>query len=244
MVGGPPEFRGSWSSPTPIGDLPQEGVNVGGEGACGPLRQPQRGPGVQALPPDRLQRRVDRKAPEAHLPVRADVGVDPSAGVAPNAGFAVRSHRCSGALTFVLRTPSTTQPLPCKNRSNPLSTSMPRNIQHPVRPRYPRIVFARASNATGQGEHQQTRFRRTWAGFRGNRHRCLAGPDRYGGCLNPCKVPFWTNSTCPSLQRQSAGFAPVARSLSVTSRPFRPCQARRSNFPIKRSASLRRTVLS
>ena len=40
-----------------------------------------------------LQRRVDRKALEAQLPAAADIGLDPTAGVTPNAGFTVRSHR-------------------------------------------------------------------------------------------------------------------------------------------------------
>ena len=53
--------------------------------------------GVQAPPPTRLQRRVDWKAPEAQLPVGADVGVDPAAGVAPNAGFTVRFHQLPGS---------------------------------------------------------------------------------------------------------------------------------------------------
>ena len=50
--------------PRPISDLPQEGVDVGGQGARGSLRQPQRGPSVQAPAPYGLQQRVDRKAPE------------------------------------------------------------------------------------------------------------------------------------------------------------------------------------
>ena len=35
--------------PWPVGDPPQEGVDVGGEGGCWPLRQPQRGPSVEAV---------------------------------------------------------------------------------------------------------------------------------------------------------------------------------------------------
>lgn len=81
--------------PRPIGDLAQEQVVVGGQGGRGSLRHPQRGLHVQAPPSNGCQRRADRKAPEAQLVGRADVGLDPSAGVTQNTGSTVRSHRRS-----------------------------------------------------------------------------------------------------------------------------------------------------
>ena len=82
--------------PCSISDLSQEGLDVGGRIVAGSLRQPQRDPSVEAPPPNGLQRRVDRKAPEAQQPASANVGLDPAAFVTPNTGFTVRSHRLPG----------------------------------------------------------------------------------------------------------------------------------------------------
>ncbi len=80
----------------PIGDLSQEGFDVGSKRPRGLPGQFQPDAGIEAPPPNRVQRRAYRKALESQVTVGTDIGVDPAVGVTPDAGFTMRSHGRQG----------------------------------------------------------------------------------------------------------------------------------------------------